>query len=474
MSSTCLRRARGRGRVAAPWLALALLVSSCQTARPDPDAEGAITRALGLGGLVVFRIEGGPIDEPTGGSELTLADAVRRAVLADPGLQASLARVRASMADADQARLLPNPVMSFVLRWGPGKPQIEAALAQDLIEALQIPRRSSAADNRLRQAAADAVTVALDLVAEVQTSYALAQASDRLLPSLESRLDVLSQLASIAESRLNAGEGVRSDLTTLRSQRVELEVDIADARLNQREGRLRLARLIGEPSAEASWGLEPQEARPAAPEAEGPWIRAALRSRPEVQSVAWQLAALGDDEALARFVTWEGAEAGADATRDDSWFAGPSLSAALPVFDTGQARRAHVRAEQIEARHALVAAQRRVIEEVRLAHHDLTASAENLRRVREEWIPLQILRRQQAEEAYRAGLADATALFLAEQDLRAAESRALDVELRTVLAFVRLQRAVGGPGIAVSGDSSLLESSPGARAVDPIPDQKTP
>lgn len=447
---------------AVPCAATILIVflSGCAATRPDPQAETAAGLAVGLDDAIAFHTEGGPLDEPAAGDTLALADAVHRAVSADPRLQAALARVRIAMADADQARLLPNPVLNFVLRWGPGAPQIEVSLAQDLIQMFRIPRRASAADNRLRQAAADAVTVALDSTAEVQERYLSVQASDRLIPVLEGRLELLGRLAAVATKRLEGGEGTRGDVTTLDAQRVELEVAIADARLRQREARLRMARLIGEPSGTAAWMLDEWTPPVVIATEEGRWIEAALTNRPDVQSVAWRLAALGDDYALAGLLPWDGAAVRIDAQRDTDWFVGPSISTPVPIFDMGQARKARVTAEQIEARHSLTLSRRKVVEEVRVAHQALAGNLANLRRVRQELIPLQQERRDQAERSYRAGQTDVIPLYLAEQDLRATQAKAIDVEQQTGVALIRLQRAVGGPGVAAQLGSGVPHGVP--------------
>jgi cobalt-zinc-cadmium efflux system outer membrane protein len=259
---------------------------------------------------------------------------------------------------------------------------------------------------------------------------------------------LLERLAAVAKSRLDAGEGTRSDLVTLQSQRVELQVEIDQAVLSEREERLRLARLIGEPSSAASWTLDAWTAPGNDLQPESRWVDAALLRRPEIQAVAWKLRALGDDEAIARLLPWEGASVGVDAQRDDKWFAGPSVSTPLPIFDMGQAKRARVTAEQLEARHELTLTRRKVVEDVRVAYQAMTASNANLARIRNELIPLQQQRRTLAEDAYRAGQSDVTALFLAEQDLRLTQAKAIEVERQAVTAFVRLQRAVGGPGVA--------------------------
>lgn len=454
---------RGPSRFSARCAAafMIALLSGCAAARPNPQAESAAAQAIGLEGALTFRTEGGPLDEPAAGDSLTLSEAVQRAVTTAPDLQASLARVRMAMADADQARLLPNPVLSVVLRWGPGAPQIEASLAQDLVQALQITRRSSAADNRLRRSAADAVTTALDVAVEVQERYASVQALDTLIPLLQDRLTLLRKLTDTARARREAGEGTKIEVAALDAQRVELEVEIAAAELQRREERLHLARLIGEPSSAAAWKLDSWSMPELVAGPESHWIEIALASRPEIQSMAWELAALGDDYALARLLPWEGAGAGIEAERDGDWFAGPSITTPIPVFDMGQARQARVTAEQIEARHQLTLVKRKVVEEVRVAYQTLAAGRANLDRIRNELIPLQQQRRQVTEDVYQVER-DITPLLLAEQDLRTAQAKAIDAERQAAVALYRLQRAVGGRGAERDVHADSTDASPAA------------
>lgn len=435
-------------------------VTACGTVpKATVEAESAIAAAARLPGVIEFRLvgpEGGALDEPDpapGG--LHLDEAIRRAVTSDPGLQAALARVRVALAEADQARLLPNPVLSVVFRAGEGTPQIEASFVQEFVQALQRPTRASAADNRLRAVAADAVVAALDVISDVQESYVDAQSSAALVPILEERLGLLERLVSTARARLDAGEGTRGDVVTLDAQRVELQVSIDRTMLEERTNRLRLARLIGQPSSEATWTLDPWSTPTTRQQSEREWTDAALLSRPEIQSIAWRLRALGDEEGLLRLLPWEGAGVGIDAQSDGDWQLGPSISAPLPIFDDASARRSRNVAEQLEARHELTLARRRVVEDVRVAYQSLAASAANLGRIRGELIPLQQQRRQLAEDAYRAGQTDVTPLFLAEQDLRIAQLQAVEVEAQAARALVRLQRAVGGPGVAARLASAL-------------------
>jgi cobalt-zinc-cadmium efflux system outer membrane protein len=431
----------------------AAAVSACGTLpRATVEPESEIAAAARLPAAIEFRLvglQGSALDEPEPVADALLLDeAVRRAVTTDPGLQASLARVRIALAEADQARLLPNPVLSVVFRAGAGNSQIEASFAQEFVPAHQRPTRARAAHNRLRAVAAEAVVTALDVISDVQESYVDAQSSAALVPIFEERLDLLERLVSTARARLEAGEGTRADVVTLDAQRVELLVAIDRTRLEERTSRLRLARLIGQPSSEATWTLDAWTSPEPQQQSERGWINAALLARPEIQAIAWRMRAMGDEDGLLRLLPWEGASVGVEAQRDGGWQLGPALSTPLPIFDDGSAQRALLVAEQLEARHELTLVRRRVVEEVRVAYQSLVASVANLERIRRELIPLQEERRQLAEDSYRAGQTDVTPLFLAEQDLRVAQLQAVEVEAQAARALVRLQRAVGGPGVA--------------------------
>lgn len=454
---------------------LGIPIAGCtKTPRADEEASRFISDAEPAAGMIVFRVvgdEAGLVDEVgSTGPTLTLRDAVRSAVSTDPGLQAALARIRVAMADADQARLLPNPVFNLILRWSPGSSMVEVSLTQDFIQALQIPKRTSAADNRLRQTTAEAVTVAIDVAAEVRERYAAIQAVDKLVPVLNERLALIEKLATAARARLEAREGTQADVATIEAQRAELRLEIDTARRHGREERIRLARLIGQPSSASNWALEAWVAPTVAARPESAWIDLALTNRPEIRAIAWQLRALDDDAALARLLPWEGASIGVEAEHETEWAIGPSLSTPIPIFDMGQARSARVTAEQQEARYTLVLTRRKIVEEVRLALEGLNARRANLAWVRDELLPIQRRRRQLADDAYRAGLTDVTALYLAEHDLRSSEAKAVEIEEQLAIAMVRLERAVGGAGVANTTLAPAATTSPAA-ATQPAPTQ---
>lgn len=431
------------------------LLVACQSPSHDASVVSRIRAASGSDALIEYRTEPAPLDEPVSSTALPLHLAVQRGLETDPSLQAALARVRIAAADSDQARLLPNPVLNFILRWGPGKPQFEISLAQDFIEALKMPRKISAADNRFRESGADALTVALDTIARIQVQYADAQAASELVPLLESRLALLDKLVAVSKDRLDIGEGTRQDLVTLQARRSEIAVDLEVAKLSERQNRLRLARLIGEPSSQAAWTLDSLALASPVPASENVWIASALEHRPELQSISWRLAALGDDLSLAKASIWDGGSIGVDAQRDDEWFAGPSISTPLPIFDTGKARSDRAVAQIVEARHDLTLASRKAVEETRVALRTFSSSTETLVHFETDLIPLERSRLDLARDAFDLGQADTTALYLAEQDLRQMQIRELETRRQVARSLAELQRATGGPGIS----ASLLTSS---------------
>jgi len=428
-----------------------LMLTGCVGRVPSLDAPSMIWRAAGQSGGICFHTEGGPVDVPADSpSVLTMADAARRTLANDPEIQAALARVREAEADAEQARLLPNPILSINVQPSltPESAIITAALSEDLVGILQRPRRASAADRRLRAAAGGALTTALNAVSEVQERYADVQAVEAQLAVLDVRRKLLERLFDLAGARFKAGEGSRLDLTTVEAQRENLQSDIAEKRIELNESRLDLARLIGRPGGRTDWRLDAWTPPPQITTAQAPWLSSALRNRPEVQSSLWELAALGDEVALARFAPWEGTDVGVEAERDVFWSVGPSISTPLPLFDMGQAKRQKALAAVVEARHKLTQTQRQVVEEVRKSYDTFTATQAVLVEARSKLLPLQESRQRQSEAAYRAGESDLITLLVAEEELQDTRSKLVEFEQKTTAAFIRLQRAVGGPGVA--------------------------
>lgn len=285
------------------------------------------------------------------------------------------------------------------------------------------------------------------------------------MPVLEERRRLTERLLDVARSRLKGGEGTRLDVTTLETQKIELEVEIAERQLERREARLELARLIGRPSGATEWRLEGWSEPVTGDAEERAWVQAGLDHRPEIAAKMWELRALGVEFRQARWGVFAGTEVGAEAegtaeSGADDWSLGPALVVPLPIFDWGQAKRDLVSARQLESAHQLTDARRQVVEEVRRSHAAYRAAVDARKRVREELIPLLERRRSEAESQYRAGQSDIIPLILADQDLQTARAKLIELERRTAVSQSRLQRAVGGPGVSAASPAMQPSSAP--------------
>jgi cobalt-zinc-cadmium efflux system outer membrane protein len=427
------------------FLLLAALAGGCT---PMPSTDELPKRLAGVGGAAApirFETAGAPIDQVVPDSTLTLPAATELALRRDPQLQAAIARVRVALADAKQTRLLPNPVLSVAFRFpeGGGKPVIEAGLTAELLSLVRRPRQIGAADARVRVACAEAVQTALDVIGQTQEAFLTVQALDGELAILGERQKLVERLLTIAEARVKAGEAARLDALTLQAQRAELDADIIEAEAELADQRLALARLLGQPSAEAKWTLAPWSP-PAALGTERQWVAAALEHRPDVAALRWELAALGDEEAAAK-LSWLDGAVGVAAERDDNWSIGPAVDLPLPVFDWGQAQRDRATATVIEGRHKLTHAGRVAVEETRRAWAAQQSAQRLVDRLQNDLVPLQEKRREQAEAQYKNGLADVTTMLLAEQDSQSARSKLISARKNAALAQTRLVKAAGGP-----------------------------
>lgn len=191
---------------------------------------------------------------------------------------------------------------------------------------------------------------------------------------------------------------------------------------------------------------------------ESAWLKIALDRRPELQGRRWELAALGDDLAIAKFAVLDNGNVGVDAERDGNWSVGPAMTTPIPLLDWGQARRARVEAQRVEARHLYTQSRRQVIEETRRALESLRASQAALDKVQRELIPLADQRREQAESSYQGGFADVTAVLLAEQEAQAARSKLIELQSKVSSAHFRLQRAAGG-AIAIPDAATTAQAT---------------
>jgi outer membrane protein TolC len=438
-----------------------------------PDVPADAARLTGINNAITYLQPGqATASVPGPGELLTVEQAIRLALARDPRIQASLAKVRVAEAEANQVRLLPNPILVIDLRFPVShgsNTAFEPSLTADLLSLLQKPATIAAADHRLRASAATALITVLDVMSEVQQAYASARSIDVEIDNAERRGQRLAKLRDLAQKRLEAGEATRLDVLTLDSQVMQSTLDLSDLRIQRVQERLTLARLLGEARSNATWRLAQWEPPPETMlTAEGAWIDAAIRHRPEITSRVWELRALGEDLSAISFPPLQGGEMGVHAERDPDWRVGPTMTVPLPIFDFGQAARAKVRAQRIAARHDLAEQQLEVIQDVRLAYAGYIHARRALADTQGSLLPLQRAQTDQAQLAYTAGEADLTTLLLAENQLELTLAKVVELEEKVTVARLKLQRAAGGAGIADAIESAGATRPSEGVALPPI------
>lgn len=425
--------------------------AACQAPELAPldasDPAPLVGPATGVAASIEFRTDAEADDASTSSQRLALSDALREALVHDPRLQQALARWHRARAAAEEARLLANPLLSLGVGFAESlaDAKVTVGITQEIAAYFQRPHKAGAADARLRAAAEEALVVALDVVEETRDAYLAAQSAEARRPSIERRMELLTHQRDLHAQALREGEGLKSDVTALEAERASIEVELATLDAERTRARIDLARLIGRPSDAGAWTLDAWPALPPAVDAARPWIDGALRRRPEVRAIGWELAALGEERALIATWPWEGASAGLEAEYDEGLTVGPVAEIPLLLFDPSARRTAAIDAAEAEMRHHAVEVRRTVIRDVRQALADEAAARRALDLLDRGLLPLLERRRDDIDAARRLGEAEIAILVLADRELQDARARRVELEQRVLESRIRLERASGGP-----------------------------
>ena len=125
----------------------------------------------------------------------------------------------------------------------------------------------------------------------------------------------------------------------------------------------------------------------------------------------------------------------------------------LPLFDTGQARRAKARAQAIAARQRVAQTARQITAEIREAHDAVSELMTTVRQARTQLLPLHEQRVALARKVFEAGQEDVTRLRLAELDHLEAQLKHVRLQHQTARAILRLDRATGGSTLEIENES---------------------
>jgi len=376
-------------------LVACLLLAGCTTPAAQDHAlrQSAAERA----GLALPAVDAGDasvlrqrVDELLANT-LAREDAVKVALLNNPGLAARFAQLRIDAAERVRASRPPNPSITLARLSRGDERENERGVSIDLLGLLTWPATRGAANRAYEAAREDAVRDALALTRDVRAAWTQAIAAEAALRHAEAVRDAADTGRLYAERLQRAGNASRLDALRAQAFFTDADLALADARLAAQAAREHLALLLG--LADAARVKLPAEL-PQLPEqllAADDAEQRALDNRADVRAAKAAAEAAGRALRIHRATrvvnVLEGGYHVSDSNQDNTQ-RGFELSLELPLFDLGQAGAAEARARQDAAVARVLAVANAARSETRLAWADYRRAHDSARRYRDDVLPL--------------------------------------------------------------------------------------
>lgn len=396
---------------------------------------------------------------------LTVADAQHLAYTRNPRLAARYAALGIARSEVIAAGRLSDPTLSYSRLTGGGSEAIAAGLSQSFSDLLLLPLRSRVAKTEFERSERELAAFAT----EVEAAWIEAVAAEQIAAVRRLGQRAADTSAELAQRYFDAGNIARLQLAGEQAAAAEAGIEALRAEGAARQARLKLAALMGLPSAVA-WTLP---ARLPVPAGDVPAIDA-LQERAHAHRLDLAAANRAIDAAEvaaagARHWRWLGGlELGIDRERGpgDPIQRGPRIALTLPLFGQGEATIARADAElaAARARHAeLVLA---IDHEVALAVDQLDGARQIVALHRDALLPAREAIVARTQEKVNYMLVGSFELLAERRAAYAAYQSYLEALRDAGLARVALARAVGGP---LTGDAAASGDGDSAGADDLLP-----
>lgn len=377
-------------RISAIAILGAFLLTGCASLDTRVARESVRQTVLDRAGQDFTRLpprpQAGPVPVPS-------ADAAVGLALGDgTALSAILAQLDGDEARALQSSLLKNPFIHAAWlypRDGAGS-ILDAGLSWDLLGLLTLDARRDAADQARSAARLGAGARILELAARARSAWYAHLADREGAALLADQVEAADLGAEIAQRLERAGNLPPLAAASARASRLESRFARDEAELAARASGERLAALL---ALDDPARLVLPENLPRLPEADPPPLDSAA-----LEAADLGLAGLRADLARIRkqmtseaLPSWIGSlEVGWGWERESSgeWQDGPALGLSLPLFDTGQARRAAIRSDAAVLEARLAERRLALAREAREARQRMTRARARVEALREELLPL--------------------------------------------------------------------------------------
>jgi outer membrane protein TolC len=378
---------------------------------------------------------------------LGVDDAVRIAIVNNPGLQATYREVGLAQADLAQAGRLPNPSLDFKRLHGGGVIDIERTFTVNLIGALTMPLAKKIEGRRFEQ-------VKLLVAAQVERQIADTRRAWYEAVAANQNVDYARQVNKAAEASAElsarmAQAGNASQLDLAREQAFYAEASAAVVRAERRavaarEHLTRQMGLWGENAAYKLPGRLPD--LPAAPAEIGDIERIAISQRLDVQAATLESQATASSLGLTkttRFINVLDLGYASNTSTGVPAQRGYELTLELPLFDWGGARVARAEAIYMQSLDRVAQAATNARSEAREAYLGYRSSYELARHYRDNVIPLRKKISQETLLRYNGMLASTFELLADSREQASSVNAYIDALKEFWIAHATLEATLG-------------------------------
>jgi outer membrane protein TolC len=393
--------------------------------------------------------------------------AVRVALLNNPGLQASYARLGIAEADLVQAGRLRNPVLAWTdVKNGNGDRKNERVLLFDVWSLVMMPLAVQMEERRFKAVQAWVARELSRVALAARAAYIEAVSAGQQARLVSEFVESARVSRELAEQMVRAGNWPRLQATRSQLFHAETLTRFAKARQAEQAARERLARVLGLATSPSRIRLpeelpEPPAALVAGGELEG----IAMTQRFDVTAARFEVEgtarALGLTKAT-RFVSL--LEIGPARIREDDhpWMNGYEIELSVPLFDWGSTKIAKAEAIYMQTvnRAAQVAVDAR--SEVRESYFAYRSAHDLARHFREEVLPLRRMVRDEQLRRYNGMLVGVFELISDARALIEASMASIGAKRDFWIADNRMQAAMLGAGLLGVGAADLEALAPAA------------
>ena len=396
---------------------------------------------------------------------LTAEDAVRIALMNNPGLQASYAELGIARGDLVSAGVLPNPHLFYEMARRGNTTTVETVVSFNILSLLVVPLRMRAQAERFEQVKQATAAEAVRVGGEARKAYFRALAAAQLAAYMEQVKGSAETQAELARRMASVGNFSKLDYMREQVFYGEATAQLSRARQLAVAERERLVRLLGLWGEQANLNLpERMPDLPGAPRELMDAEQTALAQRLDVR------AARRDAEATARSLGvtqvtrfFDEIEVGISREREtnEPVKKGWEIGVPIPIFDWGSGRVARAEAMVMQAANRYFETAINARSEVREGYQRYRAAYEVAKHYREEIVPLRTRISEEVLLRYNGMLASTFELLADSREQVNSVATAIDQLREFWVAEADLNTALvgGSPG---AGQAGTAFSAPAA------------